>query len=138
MRKIKFNCNLNIAEKEIVEVYNEDDGIYKKMVMKTGRTTGQTFGQLDGEIESIRMEHPAGSNRYYIFKNIYLVYNISGQGHFFEPEDSGSGVFVAEGKKPGKALGIGFATSVHNSKTFVCKIAKVLNTLKLKIVRQNY
>lgn len=87
---------MNIAEKETVGVYNEDDGISKIMVMKTGRTTGLTFGQLDGEMESIRMQLAAGSNRYCIFRNLYVVYDISGQGGpFFKPGDSGSGVFVA-------------------------------------------
>lgn len=45
-RKLKFNCNLNITEKETVAIYNEDDEIAMESVevMKTGKTTTITFG----------------------------------------------------------------------------------------------
>lgn len=133
---------MNIPEKETVEIYNEDDELSEKMVKvtKIGRTTGITFGELDGEMESIQMEHPAGSDRYYIFYSPYVVYSIPEERHFFEPGDSGSGVFVVEktkeGDKPGKAVGILFAGAI-SEEAYVCKIARILDTLGLTIVRSN-
>lgn len=116
---------MNIAEKETVEIYNEDDELSEKMVKvtKIGRTTGTTVGELDGEMESIIMEHPAGSGRCYIFYSPYVVYSIPEERQFFEPGDSGSGVFVVEktkeGDKPGKAVGILFAGAI-SEEAYVC------------------
>lgn len=147
---------MNIAEKETVAIYNEDDRIAMKSVevMKTGKTTGITFGELDQtrKDESIRMYHPPDSDNYYDFENAYVVQNKSVEA-FFKAGDSGSGVFVIEktkdGDKPGKALGILFAgiyseeadseeaysIEAYSEEAYVCKIAKILKTLGLTIVR---
>lgn len=152
---------MNITEKETVAIYNEDDGIAMESVevMKTGRTTAITFGQLDQTYkeDSIRLYHPPQSDNWYSFEDVYVVQNNLGEA-FFEPGDSGSGVFVVEkteeGNKPGKALGIlfagtcseevsseevsseeAFSKEVYPEEAYVCKIAKILDTLGLKIVR---
>lgn len=144
-----------ITEKETVAIYNEDDGIAMKSVevMKTGRTTGTTLGTLYrsfGE-KSMTMRLSSQSEIFYTFKDVYVILN-KGEP-FSRPGDSGSGVFVVEktqeGDKPGKALGIlfaglysenassekAFSKEVYLKKTYVCKIAKILDTLGLKIVR---
>lgn len=128
---------MNIAGTERVDVYNEKNGISKIKVMKTGMTTGQTFGELNGELLSFRIEHPAGSYRYFQFGNAYYIDEIPGEPHFFRSGDSGSGVFLAEGGRPGEALGIGIAYSTISNTTLVCKIDEILNDLRLTIVRQN-
>lgn len=137
-------------------IYNEDDGIAMKSVevMKTGRTTGITFGKLHQNCDeySIKMYHPPQTDTFYSFKDVYVVRNKLGEA-FFEPGDSGSGVFVvektAEGDKPGKALGIlfagmcseevssenAFSKEAYPEEAYVCKIAKILDTLGLTIVR---
>lgn len=70
------------------------------------------------------------------FYNLYVVDKIAGEDQlFFKPGDSGSGVFVVEDGKPDKALGIGIAIAISSQVTYVCKIAKILNTLGLEIVR---
>lgn len=157
---IKTN-KIREGEKETVAIYNEDDGIAMESVevMKTGRTTAITFGQLDqtNEEDSIRLYHPPQSDNWYPFEDVYVVQNNLGEA-FFEPGDSGSGVFVVEkteeGNKPGKALGIlfagtcseevsseevsseeAFSKEVYPEEAYVCKIAKILDTLGLKIVR---
>lgn len=106
------------------------------MVRKTGRTTGLTFGLLSNRMESIRIEKPHGSMNFSQFSNLYVVDNIAGEDQlFFKPGDSGSGVFLVEDGKPDKALGIGIAIGIFSQETYVCKIANILNTLGLKLVR---
>lgn len=122
------------GEKKTVDVYNEDEGIYGTIVLKIGRTTGRRLGLLTDERASVKIVH---DKKEYIFKNVYFVRNLLGQGHFFEKGDSGSGVFVAEGQEPGKALGIGFAVLKTLNGTYICKIADILNDLKLNLVRYN-
>lgn len=122
------------AEKETVEVYNEDNGIYKKKVMKTGSASDLAYGLLLYKMNSIILNHPPKSKYKYIFKNIYIVRSKSEQFPFFLPGDSGSGVFVEGEREPVKALGIGFGISASKM-TYVCKIDKILNTLGLKIVK---
>lgn len=117
-----------------MDVYNEDEGIYGTIVLKIGRTTGRRLGLLTDERASVKIVH---DKKEYIFKNVYFVRNLLGQGHFFEKGDSGSGVFVAEGQEPGKALGIGFAVLKTLNGTYICKIADILNDLKLNLVRYN-
>lgn len=137
-KKTKFNRNFYIADPEEVKVCNEDDQIFKKMVMKTGRSSGLTFGILYSEIEALGIDHPGGG--YFTFKNFYIVHNIPEKDIFSKKGDSGSGVFIVEEKqgekKPGKALGILFARAL-SKETYVCNIDQILNTLKLKIVRYN-
>lgn len=125
-----------VAETETVDIYDENDGILDIEVMKTGRTTGIRFGNLFGEM-SANIEQPVGSGNKYRFDSIYVVNKIRDQKTFFELGDSGSGVFVAENQKPVKALGIGIGIAVGTKfpQTYVCKIANILNTLKLDIVR---
>lgn len=83
-------------------------------------------------MESIRFEKPLD----FLFKNVYVVDKIAGEDQlFFKPGDSGSGIFVMEDGKPDKALGIGIAIAKFSQETYVCKIAKILNTLGLEIVK---
>lgn len=124
------------SDKEDIEVFNEDKTISSKRVRKTGRTTGLTFGLLSNKMESICFEKPPGSGNRLPFYNLYVVKKIAEEDPlFFKPGDSGSGVFVVEDGKPDKALGIGIAIAIFSQETYVCKIANILNTLGLKLVR---
>lgn len=122
-------------EEETVEIYNERDGILGMEVTKTGRETGLTSGELICEMESVNIEQPVGSEIRYKFESIYAVRNIPKKDEFFKRGDSGSGIFVVQKEKPDKALGIGIAIGTELKQTFVCKIAHILPTLELEIVR---
>lgn len=87
-------------------------------------------------MESVCIEKPHGSGIRFPFYNLYVVEKIAVEDPlFFEPGDSGSGVFVVEDGKPDKALGIGIAIATFSQETYVCKIANILKTLGLILVR---
>lgn len=86
-------------------------------------------------MESIRFEKNGPIKRF-AFYNLYVVDKIAEEDPlFFKPGDSGSGVLVVEDGKPDKALGIGIAMAIYTQETYVCKIANILKTLGLKLVR---
>lgn len=124
------------SENDMIEVYDNDHEIKNKSVKKTGKTTGETQGLLNGKMNSIKIERPADSYKFYTFNSVYVVDKKPGQNQLFsEPGDSGSGVFVVEDGKPDKALGIAIANTTISQETYVCKISNILKTLGLKLVK---
>ena len=98
-------------------------------VIKWGRTTDQTIGVLDKESYTVRVYH---GDMEFIFEDCYLIRDF--QSPFFEPGDSGSGVYLyneydmPNGLKP---LGIGFAWMQHQ--TVVCKIKDILDAFDISV-----
>lgn len=120
---------------EELPVLTKDDltrGTYIK-VKKTGRTTGTTFGQLEGIMDSVNDIPEYDSGLPMRFNSVYYVTDINSDKPFFEPGDSGSGVFVL-GEEIDLPLGIAIGFSYEDECTFVCKIDKVLEDLDIDIV----
>lgn len=123
-----------LAEKEILPVVKEDDLTFNgDKVTKTGRTTGKTTGYLVDNSLSFRINKSFPSKGCFCFHNCYAIENNTGDQPFFEPGDSGSGVYVIVNENTLKPLGIAFANSC--SYTAVCNIDQVVEKLNLAIVR---
>lgn len=103
-------------------------------VIKTGRTTGTTHGRLKLDSLSIRVDKSFAAKGYMVFFNCFEVIDKKGFKAFFEPGDSGAGVFVEKENGTLKPLGIAFASL--NSQTAVCKIDAIVKELKLAIVNK--
>lgn len=103
-------------------------------VIKTGRTTGTTHGRLKLDSLSIRVDKSFAAKGYMVFFNCFEVIDNKGFKTFFEPGDSGAGVFVEKENGTLKPLGIAFASM--NSQTAVCKIDAIVKELKLAIVNK--
>lgn len=99
-------------------------------VVKTGRTTGETIGILKGDDLVCRIDESSG---YLTFFDCYYVIDKEIEDPFFRDGDSGSGVFLIDDDGKLKPLGIAFAYLF--SKTAVCKIDSIVDTLDLEIVR---
>lgn len=102
-------------------------------VTKKGRTTRTTIGYLVDNSLSVRINKSFPSKGCFCFYNCYAIENNTADEPFFEPGDSGSGVYVMENEHTLKPLGIAFANSC--SYTAVCKIDQVVEKLNLTIVR---
>lgn len=122
---------VTFAETETLSFANGMDG---NNVIKTGRTTGTTHGRLKLDSLSIRMDKSFAAKGYMIFNNCFEVIDKKGFEAFFEPGDSGAGVFVEKENGTLKPLGIAFASM--NSQTAVCKIDAFVKELKLAIVNK--
>lgn len=103
-------------------------------VKKTGRTSKTTYGYLCGLLRSTRPPLDSGFVPSLCFKLPYYVKNKHPDFPFFEPGDSGSGVFVVKEKRD-FPLGIAFGFSPTEKRTFVCKIDTILNDLDINIVK---
>lgn len=101
--------------------------------MKKGRTTGTTYGYLEDNSLTIKVNTWFSSFSYFVFHNCFAVRSYTKDDSFFEQGDSGSGVFLMDGDKTYKALGIAFASLPEM--VAVCKIDEILDKLDLQIVR---
>lgn len=102
-------------------------------VTKTGRTSRKTTGSLVDHSLSFQINKSFPIKGWFCFNNCYAIENNTADQPFFEPGDSGSGVYVIDNKNTLKPLGIAFAYSC--SFTAVCKIDQVVEKLNLAIVR---
>lgn len=105
----------------------------KVQVTKAGRTTGTTTGYLADNSLSVQINKTFTPNKSFYFVNCYAINDKTTEKAFFEPGDSGSGVYVLENGDTLKPLGIAFGTLY--SCTAVCKINKVVENLDIAIVR---
>lgn len=116
-----------------MEIANENDlsNVRGTVVRKKGRTTGETEGILISGTSSVSVVNIASPARYQ-FNYCYEIINKPGLPPFFEPGDSGSGVFVIDrcGKK--KAVGIAFAHRLDGT-TYVCRIDQILHALNVTL-----
>lgn len=104
------------------------------MVKKRGRTTGVTLGKLVDKSGNFKINSKAVIGKYYNFKNCFVVQQINENSPFFAEGDSGSGVFLIDEKDGSlKPLGIAFAFSHWQSKTFVCKIEQITNAFDVSV-----
>lgn len=102
------------------------------LVKKRGRTTGDTTGKLVGDCLYVRVYSTQVYGRYYEFENCFAVKQMDKTKTFFEKGDSGSGVFVIDGKDNSlKPLGVAFASFC--SKTAVCKIGEITNAFNVSV-----
>lgn len=106
------------------------------IVLKKGGTTGKTFGRLvDGSYSPCvnpRLDDIAWRlGGFYFFDRCFAVEDISGP--FFNPGDSGSGVFLTENEHPTKPLGIAFAKLDYGQITVVCRIDQVARAFNLRL-----
>lgn len=102
-------------------------------VTKIGRTTRETIGILTGDDLVCRIDESFMSPGYLIFFDCYSVIDADKENPFFRDGDSGSGVFLKDSDGSLKPLGIAFAYLF--SKTAVCKINSIVDTLDLEIVK---
>lgn len=98
-------------------------------VFKRGGTTGETEGYLSDDSLSVCLDFTNGG--FYFFDRCYGVENINSS--FFEPGDSGSGVFLIENEIPTKPLGIAFAFHKRSQTTAVCRIDKIVDAFNLSV-----
>ena len=116
--------NLQIAQEEDITF----DGTMN--VTKTGRTTFTTKGRLGEQVDFVSIPNRAGGFSH--FENIYSIRNLLPSEPFFEPGDSGSGVFlIQENGQNNKALGIAFAYDIDNVQTLVCSMKDIVNTFHI-------
>lgn len=97
-------------------------------VFKRGGTTGETEGYLSDNSLSVCLDF---TNGFYFFDRCYAVTSINSP--FFEPGDSGSGVFLIENGVPTKPLGIAFAFQKRSQTTAVCRIDKIIDAFNLSV-----
>lgn len=97
-------------------------------VFKRGGTTGETEGYLSDNSLSVCLDF---TNGFYFFDRCYAVTSINSP--FFEPGDSGSGVFLIENGVPTKPLGIAFAFHKRSQTTAVCRIDKIIDAFNLSV-----
>lgn len=97
-------------------------------VFKRGGTTGETKGYLSDNSLSVCLDF---TNGFYFFDRCYAVESINSP--FFEPGDSGSGVFLIENGVPTKPLGIAFAFQKRSQTTAVCRIDKIIDAFNLSV-----
>lgn len=97
-------------------------------VFKRGGTTGETEGYLSDNSLSVCLDF---TNGFYFFDRCYAVESINSP--FFEPGDSGSGVFLIENGVPTKPLGIAFAFQKRSQTTAVCRIDKIIDAFNLSV-----
>lgn len=97
-------------------------------VFKRGGTTGETEGYLSDNSLSVCLDF---TNGFYFFDRFYAVTSINSP--FFEPGDSGSGVFLIENGVPTKPLGIAFAFHKKSQTTAVCRIDKIIDAFNLSV-----
>lgn len=96
-----------------------------------GRSTGNTTGILiDDSFTPVFDTYDV----YFFFKDCYIIKDIHDANIFFEPGDSGSGVYIeGNDKSPKKALGIAFADKTSTRETAVCKISHIKDMLNLEL-----
>lgn len=104
------------------------------MVKKRGRTTGVTLGKLVDKSCNFKIISKAVNEKYYDFKNCFVVKQINEKSPFFAEGDSGSGVFLIDEKDGSlKPLGIAFAFAHRGLKTYVCKIKQITNAFDVSV-----
>ena len=122
-----------ILERTETEPANEEDLIFdgSLRVSKDGRTTGYTTGFLSDDSLMVCVDNCHNGSFYY-FEGCFGV--VSDQQSFFEPGDSGSGVYLLDASdtsKHSKPLGIAFART--GCLTAVCRIREFLDACNVAI-----
>lgn len=107
----------------------------KILVTKTGKTTEKTYGYLTNDVMLADISIP-GFLKKFALPELCIVQNRNENERFFEPGDSGSGVFVVDEDQREKVLGIGIAVSDDEKhEALVCKIDKIVTNMALTLVR---
>lgn len=101
------------------------------MVRKQGKVTGETEGILVSGMMTIRVDNVASPLKYR-FDFCYKIINKHGYRRFFEPGDSGSGVYLLDRRGNKRPVGIAFAFGL-NGDTYVCRIAHVTRAFELSL-----
>lgn len=93
--------------------------------------TGKTKGILVSGMISIRVDNVPSPLKYR-FDYCYEIINKHGCKHFFEPGDSGSGVYLLDERGNKKPVGIAFAFGL-NGDTYACRIEFVTRAFELPL-----
>lgn len=93
--------------------------------------TGETEGILVSGVMTIRVDNVASPLKYR-FDFCYKIINKHGYRHLFEPGDSGSGVYLLDGRGNKKPVGIAFAFGL-NGDTYACRIEHVTRAFELSL-----
>lgn len=127
---IKFN----VVEIQELQISDGRDLTYDRRmkVLKRGGTTGETEGYLVENSLSVRIDQEgcvdeSEDGLFYYFMRCYAIE--SKDCPFFEPGDSGSGVFLMENGMPTKPLGIAFAKLAQI--TAVCRLVEIVDAFDL-------
>lgn len=93
--------------------------------------TGETVGILVSGMISIRVDNVPSPLKYR-FDYCYEIINKHGYKPFFEPGDSGSGVYLLDERGNKKPVGIAFAFGL-NGDTYACRIEHVTRAFELSL-----
>ena len=109
-------------------------------VVKRGRTTGVTEGKFHCVHSSVKINDDNGHGRFYEFKNCFVILDQNqDEGPFFQPGDSGSGVFqIDETNRSLYPIGIAFGRLNFQQLTCVCKIKDIAEKFNLSICQDSF
>uniref|UniRef100_A0A8W8NZR8 Peptidase S1 domain-containing protein n=1 Tax=Magallana gigas TaxID=29159 RepID=A0A8W8NZR8_MAGGI len=116
-----------------LQIADENDfkNFHGTLVRKKGKVTGETVGILVSGMISIRVDNVPSPLKYR-FDYCYEIINKHGYKPFFEPGDSGSGVYLLDERGNKKPVGIAFAFGL-NGDTYACRIEYVTRAFELSL-----
>lgn len=116
-----------------LQIADENDfkNVHGTLVRKKGKATGITEGILVSGLFTMaitRVVYP----KIYRFDFCYRIIDKPGVRTFFEPGDSGSGVYLIDNGGKKKPLGIAFARGIYGD-TVACRIENVTRAFDLSL-----
>lgn len=116
-----------------LQIADENDfkNVHGIFVRKKGKSTGITEGILVSGLFTIGISRIV-SPKIYRFDYCYRIIDKPGVRKFFEPGDSGSGVYLIDKRGKKKPLGIAFARSIYGD-TVACRIENVTRAFDLSL-----
>lgn len=103
-------------------------------VKKKGRATGETEGILVSDISTVFVTDTTSpiSPIRYRFDYCYEIKNRYAGVKFFEPGDSGSGVYLIDNEGRKKAIGIAFAHRFDGT-AYACRIEQITKAFNVSL-----